>query len=298
MMLSFIPQARATENSPAPETPAVITGDFSKLKQTSSGRIEKIIDPYMILLRDGKIIRLLGIDYPKDSGEQMSPALIAAKSRLEQLLRPDTEVELWQSFNAKSGRINRMGHLLAHVAIKKDGSWINGTLISEGLAWTVTDASNPEMADQLYKLEDKARGEKKGLWSDKLPYRILSANEAGTGNGSFRIVEGIITRAATSKNNLYLNFGNDMKKDFTVMIPAELRKAFTRRGLDPMSLQGQTVRVRGWIREWNGPFMELETPERLEIVAASRPSPDASTIPSTEPVEISPLEPQTGQVNP
>jgi hypothetical protein len=53
--------------------------------------------------------------------------------------------------------------------------------------------------------------------------------------------------------------------------------------------------VRGWLREWNGPFLEMETPERLEVLSTT-----PSTVPSTEPLENLPLAPPraTGQTNP
>lgn len=289
----------ATANTPAPAAQpiSVVKGNFQSMKHTSSNRVEKVIDAQTILMKDGKIIRLLGIDYPMTAGTDISPAMIAARDRLEKLLPDSTEVELWQSFNSKTGRVNRMGHILAHLVNKKTGQWINGTLIAEGLAWVVTDASNPELADQMYAYEQDSRARKLGLWSDKLPYGVLSADKAGEGDGTFRIVRGKVTRAATSKNNLYLNFGNDTKKDFTVMVSAELRKALSKQGIDPMALSGKDVRVRGWIREWNGPFMELETPERLEILS-TKPSTELSPNASPEPSTILPPSGETGQTNP
>lgn len=267
-MFFFIAQTGAWANTPAAAPASVIKGDFSGMKRTGANRVDAVIDARTVLMKDGKIVRLLAIDYPLNAGESINPAEVAAKDRLVKLLPAGTEVDLWQSLNSKTGRVNRMGHILAHLVTKKEERWVNGTLIDEGLGWTVTDMSNPELADQLYALEDKARIAKKGLWSDKLPYGVLSADKADSGIGAFRVVEGKITRAATSSNNLYLNFGSDMKKDFTVMISSSLRKSLSRKGIDPMSLSGRTVRVRGWLRSWNGPFMEMETPERLEIMPA------------------------------
>lgn len=298
VMFFFIAQTGAWANTPAPPQPTVIKGDFSTLKRTGSNRVDAVIDARTILMKDGKIVRLLAVDYPLNAGESLNPAEVAAKDRLVKLLPEGSDIELWQSFNSKTARINRMGHILAHLVIKKDGRWINGTLVDEGLGWTMTDASNPELADQLYALEGKARAAKKGLWSDKLPYGVLPADKAEAGIGSFRLVEGTVTRSATSSNNLYLNFGSDMKKDFTVMITPALRKSFARKGIDPMAMAGKTLRVRGWIRSWNGPFMELETPERLEIVADPRPSPESSPVPSTESVENPPTPHVSGQTNP
>lgn len=306
IFLAFIPQLALAENTPAPASAKVIKGDFKTLKHTASNRVDTVIDAQTVLMKDGKIVRLLGLGYPLPAGEDIDMSMVAAKERLETLLPESTEVMLYQKRQvgeAKRGRVNRMGHMLAHLVKKDNAEWINGTLAGEGLAWVATDAANPEMADQLYALENKARKDGNGLWAKGSANGLLSPDTAGQGEGQFRVVEGTVNRAATSKNNLYLNFGADMRKDFTVMISADLRRQLSRKGVDAMALSGKTIRVRGWLRNWNGPFLEMETPERLEIVAASGPSTEPPPEPSTEPVEKEsvPAEesvPQTGQVNP
>lgn len=293
----FIPQAWAGANT-LPDTHApIIKGDFSLMKHTTVAKVDKVIDAQTVLMKDGKIVRLLGIDYPFEQGGDITPETLAAKERLEKLLKEGSDVILWQSRNSKTGRMNRMGHILAHLETKKDGRWINGTLIDEGHAWVMTDWSNADMADQMYALEKKARAEEKGLWSKDSRYGLLTPETASAGDGSFRVVEGIVNRSATSKNNLYLNFGSDMRKDFTVRISPALRKQLAREGVDPMNLSGQHVRVRGWIREWNGPFMELESAERLEILPTQKPT-DLSTEQPTLSPEPSPAPAISGQLNP
>jgi endonuclease YncB( thermonuclease family) len=288
IMLSFIPQASAGSNTP-PASPAV-KGDFSKMKHTGSARIDKVIDAQTVLMKDGKIVRLLGLEYPYATGEEAGMHIIAAKDRLEKLLPENTEVMIWQSYNSKTGRTNRMGHTLAHLAAKKDERWINGTAVAEGLAYAMTDTNNADMAEQLYTLEANAMKDKRGLWMEKSAYGLLSPENAMQGDGMFRVVEGVVTRAATSKNNLYLNFGSDIRSDFTVMITPPIRKTLARNSIDPMGFSGKKVRVRGWIREWNGPFIELESAERIQVLSTQPP-----TILSTEP---SPAPTTTGQINP
>jgi micrococcal nuclease len=266
LLLLCVPVSVRAEKS-ATTTP-VITGDFKELKHTGSTRIDKVIDAKTILLKDGKIISLLGLGYPFMAGGDIVGSTVAAKERLEQDFPEGTDVMLYQTRNQKTGRSDRMGHVLAHLVRKKDSEWLNGLLVSEGYAYAVTTYSNPDMAEQLYTLEDKARADKKGIWMDLSPYGLLTAETASQGDGNFRVVEGSVIKSALSHNNLYLNFGNDYRKDFTVMISPPLRKALSRKGIDPMSLSGQKVRVRGWIREWNGPYMELETVERMEIIPA------------------------------
>lgn len=273
--------AQSPSHTPQEDLKPIAQGDFDALKHTGSGRIDKIIDNETILLQDGKIIRLLGLEWPftpGESAEDMPGTSEQALERLKTLLPSGTEVILYQTRNKNVGRTNRMGHTLAHIVNKKTGEWINADLIKEGYAYALTDSSNPEMAAQLYKAEDAARKNGKPLWSG--PFGLLKAEsgevngdtsflQALAAGGSFRVVEGTVNRAALSRNDLYLNLGSDRDKDFTVKIGPATRKALSHRGIEPMGLAGKKIRVRGWIRQWNGPFLELETPERLEIVENS-----------------------------
>lgn len=263
------------------------------MKHSFSSRIETIIDANTILMNDGKIVRLLGVEYPQSTNGDDNDIMVNAKAALEKMLHKGDEFMVWQTLGNQYGRTNRMGHILAHLQNKKTGEWVNGVLVAQGLAWAMTDKSNSDMAAPLYALEDAARKANKGIWTKGSPYGVLSADDASKGEGRIAIVEGVITKASGAKNNLFLNFGNDSKKDFTVMISPALRKIFARKGIDVLALAGKHVRVRGWIRHWNGPFMELETAERLEILStppSTGLSPDMSTAP--------PPPKATGQSNP
>jgi endonuclease YncB( thermonuclease family) len=294
LLFLLIPQLAMAGNSSMGPVP--IRGDFTELKQAATARVDKVIDGQTVLMTDGKIVRLLGIDYPFMAGDTEGGPSILGKAMLELLLPKGKEVLLYQNKSRERGRLNRMGHSLAHLVIKDRDEWVNGALVSRGLAWTATDATNPAMAAQLYALEDAARKAQKGLWSKDSPFGLLTPETAAQGNGTFRVIEGTVNRAATSKNNLYLNFGSDWRKDFTVMVTPAIRKGLAKKGVDAMALAGRKIRVRGWLREWNGPFMELETPERLEVLISTAPSP----VLSTEPVDEMPPAPlrAAGQINP
>jgi len=280
-------------------TPAVVKGDFGDLKHTGSARIDKVIDGQTVMMQDGKIVRLLGLDYPYVNGDAENPYAVAGKDLLQTLINNKTEVMLYQTRNIKAGRMNRMGHVLAHLVVKGSDLWVNGALVASGDAFAVTDDANPEMATQLYTLENQARAKGLGLWNARSPSGLLTPDTASQGDGQFRVVEGTVDRAALNHNNLYLNFGHDWKKDFTVMLSPEIRRTLSHRGTDPMFLSGKHVRVRGWIREWNGPYMELETPERLEILETlpAAASNAAQQEPQTSP-ETPAEDMQTGQDNP
>jgi len=122
----------------------------------------------------------------------------------------------------------------------------------------------PEMVEQMLGLEKQARAQKQGMWSDESDYKVLTPETAGEANGEFAIIEGRVEKTASVRNNVYLNFGKDWKTDFTIMISPTMRKKLAREGIHPLGLGGKTVRVRGWLREYNGPLIELDVSEHLE----------------------------------
>jgi micrococcal nuclease len=118
-------------------------------------------------------------------------------------------------------------------------------------------------ASALLRLEAAARLGGKGIWS-RPEYQLRTPETVGRHLDSFQIVEGTVADAARGRGNLFLNFGPDRKTDFTVRIPAAAAKLFREAGLDPLSLRGERVRVRGWVRRWDGPLIDATHPEQVE----------------------------------
>ena len=52
----------------------------------------------------------------------------------------------------------------------------------------------------------------------------------------------------------------------TASIAPEVMKAFTADKLDLMALKGGSVRVRGCLRDFNGPSMDLPHMEQIEVL--------------------------------
>lgn len=242
----------------------VPTPDFSALKHTQSGRVDKIIDGLTILLKDDTILRLASLDIPDFNNNQQAPLTEAALNYLKKSLPEDTEIMIYQTRMAKKGRVNRMNHELGHILTKKDQIWVNGALLNQGLARVYTSPNAPEMHDQMLKIENNARHAKLGMWTDSSFYNVLTPETASQAMGNLAIIKGTVEKTASVKNNVYLNFGKDWKTDFTIMITPAIRKKLARQGIDPLNLAHQTLRVRGYVREYNGPLIELEAPEHLE----------------------------------
>lgn len=243
-------------------------------------RVATVIDPQTVQFQDGRLVRLDGLDFPdydpNDPGELSGTAVEVLRDMLV-----NEDVNFYQTKNSELGRVNRMGHEIGHIERKKDNAWAQGALLALGLARVRTTERNNDMAFQLYIWEKKAREEKIGLW-DMEEYKILSPEETPAHERSFQIVEGRIESAAMNQNRVYLNFGKDYRTDFTVSIPPESRRHFSKANLDPLQWNGRVIRVRGWIESYNGPFIEVDHPAAIELVLQEDTKaalPDAAEVP-------------------
>jgi endonuclease YncB( thermonuclease family) len=240
-------------------------GDFSALLESGDQEVTQIIDPLTILLKNKELVRLTGIEIPDFTPYDSGPVAQSAKAVLTDMLMNKT-VRIYMTKNKDIGRKNRMGHVLYHLSIKEDSdAWVQGTLVRLGLARVRTDKSNPEMAAQLYEQERLARSEKLGLWS--LPqFAIQTPEQSVNLLNSYQIVEGRIESASRRQSMIFLNFGKDWRRDFTIGIKSANNRAFLKAKMDVMGLNTKTIRVRGWVREYNGPYIEIDHPELIEIV--------------------------------
>lgn len=239
-------------------------GEFSALTRTGSARVVEVINPLSVKLDNGYVVRLTGLNFPDYdfTGERTGPFALMSMHILRDMLEGQ-EVEIYQTRRKDLGRTNQMGHALAHLVRKSDGAWVQGALVRLGLALAQTSQRNPEMAAQLYALEGQAREEKIGLWEEE---RIWPAEKAGDHLNSFAIIEGTIESAAMKKNRVYLNFGGNWRDDFTVSIAPEDRRAFAKAQINPLDWNGAHVRVRGWVQKYNGPLIEIDHPQALEVL--------------------------------
>lgn len=242
---------------------ALPVAEFDELLHTRTGTVENVIAPDLVQFRDGSLIRLTGLYVPDYQTHESGPLAITAMKILEDVLTGQ-RVKLYQTKDPDWGRLNRMGQSLGHLSRAEDGIWAQGTLVRLGLAQVKTAARNPEMSDLLYALEDLAREENLGLWQNPENHIKSAANVTDEEKG-FVIVEGQIESTATRSNRIYLNFGADWRTDFTASIAPEHKRRFSNAGLNPLNWNGRRVRVRGYVRDYNGPYMEISHPSAIQF---------------------------------
>jgi endonuclease YncB( thermonuclease family) len=242
----------------------------SNLKAGEIGVVASILDGDTLYLEDGLKVRLSAIQAPKlplgRKGFKAWPMGEEAKAALTALTQK-RRVQLYYGGNER----DRYGRALAQVytlnAAGERDLWIQEEMVRLGLARVYTWPDTWQDSESLYEAERKARDSKRGIWGN--PYyavRSPEPNMLAQDVDSFQLVEGVITSAADVRGTIYLNFGADYKTDFTVVVAKKNRRHFERAGLDPMSLEGAKVRIRGWIELQNGPMIWLDDPNRLEIL--------------------------------
>jgi endonuclease YncB( thermonuclease family) len=216
-------------------------------------------------LEGTSIVRLAGIDLPEVPNSAKSTSLPdeveetllrLVGSRAVCLLAPDL-------------RQDRYGRLLAQV-YREDGLWIQGELLRLGLARVHVTADTRALASDMLAIEDEARRNRRGSWS-KSWLRVRTVREVGRDLGSFQLVQGRVLDAERRGDRWYLNFGDDWRSDFTVVIPAYALPDFVAAKLDPYALKGGSIRVRGWVENLNGPMIEVVIPEHIEVLDGLAP---------------------------
>jgi micrococcal nuclease len=223
-----------------------------------AGKVVGVSAPLTLKLDTGDVVRLAEVGLP-GAWATKTPSTELSLSALKSLAL-SRHVQLY--FDGL--RKDRHGRVLAQV-MTANGVWLQRALVARGAAlvdtWTDDRACGPTLLTQ----EARARAGEEGLWSDPAN-RPIPVDKAAGAIDRFAIIEGRILRAEKTGGRVYLNFGKDWKTDFTVWLsPSDLRR-FVKAGIDPLSLQGKRVRVRGYVTEYHGPEIEATHPEMLEVL--------------------------------
>jgi endonuclease YncB( thermonuclease family) len=255
--------ALAAAAAQAQTTAAVSSGNPSsacKLAAVASGKVATVVDGRSFVLDDGREVRLAAIEVAAPT----EPAGTAAKDALAALVGGQTV-----ALRGAGPEIDRYGRLSAHafVGVDKAERWVEAELVAGGHARVSARVGERACAAALLARERAARAANLGLWAD--PYYVIrradDAAAVAAERGRFAIVEGKVLSVRESGGTIYVNFGRRWSQDFTVTIAKKNETTFTNAGLEPKKLAGRRVRIRGWIEQRGGPWVEATRPEQIEL---------------------------------
>ncbi len=238
-------------------------GDAAAPAEDGRGTVVEVVDGDTVILDGGLQVRLVGIQAPKlpldRPGFQKWPLADEAKAALAALTKGRVV-----GLEYGGRRRDRHGRALAHL-VTEDGRWVQGALLTQGMARVYSFRDNRARVPEMLALERAARAERRGIWGHSY-YRVRRATETPQLIDSFQLVEGRVHRAAVVRGRLYLNFTEDWREDFTVTFSARDRALLDREGFDYLGLEARRIRVRGWLKSWNGPMIEATHPEQIEVL--------------------------------
>lgn len=233
--------------------------DYSQIK------VLEVIDGDTIKLSNGRLLRYIGLDTPelrikKKGGDfqyQPQPFSLEAKEFNRKLvegklIRIEFDLE----------KTDRYGRILGYCFF--EDTFVNARLIEQGYAVLSTRPPNVKYVEIFVAAQKKAREAKKGLWGS---FPVINHSQAGEYINQIRSVEGVVLSSYKSKKCVFLNFGQNYRKDFSVVIFNNTLDAFSRKGIDPLNFYNQKkIRVTGKIREYNGPEVIVNSPYEIELL--------------------------------
>jgi len=166
--------------------------------------------------------------------------------------------------------------------------WLQGMILADGLARVAMRPGLEACGAEMLLLERLARARGLGLWGldDVQP---LAAAEAARARDRFALVHGTVVSVAEVGERVFLNFGSDWRTDFTIALEAPGRRAMRDASIDPQSLAGQRVRVRGFVEDWNGPLIRVDHAMQIEPlgpqVKAEPETPETASTPEPAPAQ-------------
>ena len=240
---------------------------WSGLDRIGEARVVDIVDGDTVVIEpalDGMAeVRLVGIQAPKlplgREGFKAWPLAGEARDALADLV-DGQPIELFSG----GARADRHGRHLAHLRLA-DGVWVQGALLRDGWARVYSFADNRSLVTEMLKLEHEARRDGAGIWGHP-NYAVRAQEELGDLIGRFEVVEGQVVSTAVHNGSAYLNFGDDWRTDFTLVVRPSSMSPFRDDTIDFDRYEGRSIRTRGWLKSFNGPMIEITHPEQIEIL--------------------------------
>ena len=197
--------------------------------------IHYVHDGDTVHLKDGRKVRLIGINAPERARDDQPAEAFAEAARrtlTSAIKNSNNSVGLVYGKQRK----DRYQRTLAHL-ISSNGNNLQQVMLSQGLAVAVTFPPNTAFAECYLASERQARCDEKGIWSQ--PQGIVSSDELESARG-FRIISGTIEHVSQTRKGVWL-----FSQELMIGIRTSNLDAFNTENL--FALKGKQVIVRGWV---------------------------------------------------
>lgn len=199
--------------------------------------IKYIYDGDTLHLRDGRKVRLIGINTPEIShgNTAAEPFAAEATDALKALFRDKKSISLIYG----EEKYDPYKRLLAH-GFTDNGENIQTILLIQGYARAITFPPNTRYSACYLQQERKARCNRKGLWKKIKPLTAKRLNDTHIG---FQLVKGKLKNININKKGIWLNLDNKL----TIGIRPDNQSLFDINAIYKML--NQKIVVRGWLNK-------------------------------------------------
>ncbi len=231
--------------------------------------VSKVVDGDTLRLKDGRVVRFIGINTPElaRKGNPAEPLAKKARQTLESIIEKSSYT-VGLRFGVE--RKDRYGRTLAHVYLA-NGVSVEARMLSTGMAAQIVVPPNVWNVECYRAAEQVARQARKGVWNSF--YQPIPVAELSRESRGFRVISGRVVRVGESKRSIWLNFprrpGEGNREGVAVRISRNDLDYF--KAWDPRNLKGKQVVVRGWVYPYKKQLvMQLRHPLALEIKFGER----------------------------
>jgi len=239
-----------------------------------AARVAAVDDRFEIVLTDGRLVRLGGLDLP--DAERVAPqtAKAAHDFLAGRLTGREAELTLLASGTDRWGRA--VGDLSIRDAAGGSPGSIASAMLAAGFARVRPEFETRGCAAARLVLEDGARRSGQGFWRDP-EYAVIPSSDAAelrSRDGEFVVIEGTVRRVGFGRARIYLDLSP--LDGPTIVIPEKLEPAFARAGGPIEAIRGRKIRARGALDNRFGPRIEIAEPEMIEILPRYGPVGEAA----------------------
>lgn len=225
--------------------------------------VRQVFDGDTVRLRDGRKVRLLGINTPEFNreGGPHEPLAVAARKALSGLIRPADSIEIRHGQQRQDRYKRELAHLIIDERIN-----VQQVLLQRGLAMAIAVPPNLWQQDCYQQAEDQARRQGLGLWALDY-YRPLDVGRQRPQQGGFRLIKGRVMNVATTRRSVWLNLEGGM----SLRIAREDWQYFPDfPNQDWSQWQGRDIEARGWLyRRGDRWRLRIRHPQNIKKVLST-----------------------------
>lgn len=239
--------------------------------ERETARLAHVHDGDSLRLRDGRRIRLIGLNAPEVAwdGAPAEPLAYEARDLLRSLVSGGDSIELVYDGDRK----DHYGRTLAHV-YTEEGISLEALLLRRGLAFHIAIPPNTTLADCLAAREQEARASAAGLWEAGVwPAKaVADMSDADTG---YQRLRGRVTDVSEAGGSLWLELDGPLVLRVSQEDLEHFPPGFKARA--QADWVGRELEVRGWVIDRSGSratrrgfkplMMSVRTPHAVDTLS-------------------------------